>query len=272
MAPLFNIQPTGIDFSTAHLFIEMGEHGISFYMLDENNTFASICVYQFTDKLNAENNIRNILYDEPLLKENFKKIDIIYCFSESVLVPKELSDVEANKNLLDLVYGDFPDKIIRGDFMYKHGIQNVYRTPKAIEMIINNIFPAATISHLYSSLPDLVSKHGTNLYAVFCSSHIITVLLKEGNIQVIQKFAYQTPEDAAYHLLNVCQSFDAAPADTNLMLSGMIDINSNLYAELYKYFEHIELGALPEQFQYVDGITNFPSHFFSHLFGIAACV
>ncbi|UEG49429.1 DUF3822 family protein [Ferruginibacter lapsinanis] len=272
MTPLFNIQPIGIDLSTAHLFIEMGEHGLSLYILDDTNTFSSICVYQFPDKLNVENNIRSILYEEPFLKQKFKKVDIIYCFSESVLVPKELAEMEANKNMLDLVYGDFPDKVIRGDFMFRYGIQNVYRTPKSVEMIMNNLFPTATITHLYSVLPDLVSKQGNNLFAAFCSNHIITLLMKDDKIQVIQKFAYQKPEDAAYHLLNVCVSFDTAVADVNLTLSGMIDTTSNLYNELHKYFEHIEFGSLPDKFQYTDEIANYPSHFFSHLFGIAACV
>jgi hypothetical protein len=52
----------------------------------------------------------------------------------------------------------------------------------------------------------------------------------------------------------------------------MVTENSALYKELYKYFIQIRLEALSNQFQYPQEINNYPSHYFSHLFSVAACV
>lgn len=98
------------------------------------------------------------------------------------------------------------------------------------------------------------------------------MLHKEGRLQVIQDLPYQNPEDAAYHLLNVCQCFDMAADNVVLQLSGMIDVQSNLYAALYKYFLNIRLEVLPGDVSYNDEIDKYPPHFFSHLFAMALCV
>jgi hypothetical protein len=91
-------------------------------------------------------------------------------------------------------------------------------------------------------------------------------------LQVIQNFQYKVPEDAAYHLLNVCERFEVKANDTVLHLNGMIDPDSNLYNELYKYFLQTAFGTLPEIFTYNEEIKKYPEHYFSHLFELAACV
>ena len=89
---------------------------------------------------------------------------------------------------------------------------------------------------------------------------------------MIRNFNYQTPDDAAWCLLNICSRFEVDPNDTVLHLSGMIDTGSALYAEVHKYFLHIELEGLTEKAEYADQIIKQPAHYFSHLFASVLCV
>ena len=98
------------------------------------------------------------------------------------------------------------------------------------------------------------------------------MLHKEGKLQVVQSLLYQSPEDAAFHLLNICQSFDIMVDKLVLKLCGMIDKQSNLYAALYKYFLNIEFEAAKGDLVPGEEIKNYPTHFFSHLFAMAICV
>jgi hypothetical protein len=98
------------------------------------------------------------------------------------------------------------------------------------------------------------------------------VLRKNGQLQVIQNFEFNTPEDAIYHLLNICQSFETDATQTILTVSGMVDADSNLYNELHKYFLQINFADLPDNFKYTEEIKNYPVHYFSHLFATAICV
>ena len=56
------------------------------------------------------------------------------------------------------------------------------------------------------------------------------------------------------------------------MVSGMIDVDSSLYSELFKYFLNMEFAILPGNFNYADAIKEQPAHYFSHLFATALCV
>lgn len=98
------------------------------------------------------------------------------------------------------------------------------------------------------------------------------MLCKEGKLQAIQNFTYNTPEDIVFHLLNVCKAFDVEAGTARLCLSGMVDKKSNLYAAIYKYFLHIEFDNLPANFTVAEELKSVPPHFFSHLFYQAICV
>ena len=88
----------------------------------------------------------------------------------------------------------------------------------------------------------------------------------------MQNFLYKIPWDVAYQLLNLCKSFEVDMSDIIVRISGMIDSSSGLYKELHKYFKLLEFDSLPGQYQYPEEIRQYPAHYFSHLFSVAACV
>jgi hypothetical protein len=259
-----------------HLFISVGAHGISFTELAaEKHTFLSLVIYPFASTLaDAEMvaAINTVLNTEKLLEKEFKQVDVIWCFNESILVPNEYFDREASKDMLALVYGDSLKRSIKNEMVLKNTIRNVYQLPTAIENSINVKFPYCKQVHQSSLLINFEADKKDLLYCHF-NIDVLTVLLrKEGQLQVIQSFDFATPEDAAYRLLRVCQSFKVEASATTLLLSGMIDINSALYQELYKYFTVVHFYNLTPHFNYTDEIKNYPEHYFSHLFATAACV
>jgi Protein of unknown function (DUF3822) len=259
-----------------HLFISVGVHGISFTELAaEENTFLSLVIYPFAPSLAEAEMVaalNTVLNTEKLLEKEFKQVDVIWCFNESILVPNEYFDRDASKNMLALVYGDSLKRSIKNEMVLKHTIRNVYQLPTAIENSINVKFPYCKQVHQSSLLINFEADKKDLLYCHF-NIDVLTVLLrKEGQLQVIQSFDFATPEDAAYQLLRVCQSFNVEASAITLLLSGMVDINSALYQELYKYFTVVHFYNFPPHFNYTNEIKNYPEHYFSHLFATAACV
>ena len=98
------------------------------------------------------------------------------------------------------------------------------------------------------------------------------MLLKDGKLQVVQTYLYKSPEDVAYYLLHICESFDADVNNITVVLNGMIGQDSRLYNEICKYFLDIRFGSLPEGIAYPEAVNEYPAHYFSHLFAIAQCV
>ena len=275
MNPSFHIQATQIDTTVAHLFVEAGPMGISFVILDAGNCFAAVVVYAFPANINAAaiaNQLEEIINRETILQQQYKKKDIVWTFPESILVPPQFMDAATNTEMLNLIYGDLNRGNTKTDFLLKLNLHNVYRVPVEVSNAFARHFPYASETHQYSLLPDLVANTGNHLLAIFYNSRLTILLRKEGNLQLIRNFEYHDPDDAAYHLLNVCENFETDTSTVVLHLAGMIDAGSGLYAGLYKYFLNIQFETLPENVLYTDEIKDQPHHYFSYLFALALCV
>ena len=91
---------------------------------------------------------------------------------------------------------------------------------------------------------------------------------KEGQLQIVQYFDFTTPADVCYHILNVAERFETTASSLTLSLSGMIDVDSTLYQELYKYFLHIKF-AETKDVVFSKGFEELPTHFYHHLTALA---
>ena len=104
---------------------------------------------------------------------------------------------------------------------------------------------------------------------IFYTRKIIVSLIKDENYQLINSYNYHSPEDVGYILLNLCRQFDIQ--NIRLEVSGLLEENSALYKELYKFFTDINFKILSETTVVSEEIAKYPSHYFSYLFEIDSC-
>ena len=274
--PSFNITTENTPLNKPNLFISAGKQGISFIQLDtDSNTFISVLVYHFAKNLTATaiaEQVNEIVSSENLSQQHFKKIFVTWCFDENVFVPQEYFDAGNSKEMLLLVHGDLMQGAVQNELVATHNLHTVYKIPAAVKNIFNIAFPFCIQNHQSSLLINFEKNNKDLLYCNFYPEHLTVLLRKNGQLQIIQQFEYASPEDAVYHLLNVCQSFETDAAKTILTVSGMIDTDSSLYSELYKYFQSVNCADLSASFNYAEEIKGYPKHYFSHLFATASCV
>lgn len=274
--PSFNITTENTPLNKPNLFISAGKQGISFIQLDtDSNTFISVLVYHFAKNLTSTaiaEQVNEIVSSENLSQQHFKKIFVTWCFDENVFVPQEYFDAGNSKEMLVLVHGDLMQGAVQNELVATHNLHTVYKIPAAVKNIFNIAFPFCIQNHQSSLLINFEKNNKDLLYCNFYPEHLTVLLRKNGQLQIIQQFEYASPEDAVYHLLNVCQSFETDAAKTILTVSGMIDTDSNLYSELYKYFQSVNCADLSASFNYAEEIKDHPAHYFSHLFATASCV
>ena len=272
----FNILPVITDYEHVHLLVEAGNYGISFvWFTKDPYNMRGIAVYNLTDDLLPEqmaDAIEKVLHASPVFNKVHASVTICYDFKESLLVPEvhyKASTVEA---MLNLVYAvdaenDFKTEVVNG-----HSVINVYAVHKKIEAVLSRQFPGAIIHHATSLQLENIFTDDTCMHCIFFHNSIKVFLFNGAALQLVQQFNYNTPVDASYHLLNCCQQSNFDPATVTLMLSGMIDEESKLYTELYRYFLKIEFEKTSNEIELHDRIKFYPSHFFSHLTGLAPCV
>lgn len=274
MNSTFIIQPTDIDTENASLYIEMKRQGLS-YVIMEDGACAGLATFHFTTELsdeNTEKETHQLVMDHPVLLQAFKQVYIIYGYPQSVLVPHEFMTGTANEAMLELVFGDTKETVMRTDYIEGHMIHNVYRVPAIIDAALTRYYEKAVFVHLFSILPKIIQDEASYLYCIFDTGQFIVLAQKAGKLQVVQHFSYKTADDVAYQMLNICKSFELDVKETRVHLSGMIDAASPLYAEIFKYFLELYFEPIPEQFTYPEDINNYPVHYFSHLFAVTACV
>jgi hypothetical protein len=98
----------------------------------------------------------------------------------------------------------------------------------------------------------------------------VVALFKDGKFQLINSFSFRTPEDVSYILLNICKQFNAQ--DIALEAGGLIEENSALYKSIYNYFSNIKLMDTSRDYKFGEEITQYPLHFFNHLYEFDLCV
>lgn len=275
MNSAFNIATSVTDTTECSLFIEIGSYGISYWALKADNECFALSIYHFKENASPHTvagYLKDIVADQDLLQQKFKKINIIYAFPECLLVPGSFM-VSANEDkMLNLVYGEESDSETKTDFINQLNLHSIYRIPKqGIELIAQVLSSPVKQYHLYTLLAAAANNGANQLYCIFGTAHFIVKLIKNGSLQIIQQFIYKTPEDVAYYLLSICSQFEVPLPETAVMLHGMIDEDSRLYDELKKYLPILQFAGLPTSFTY-DGMEKYPPHYFSHLFEIAACV
>lgn len=213
----------------------------------------------------------DVLQTEPLLQQVYAKTDITWCTPQGIITPQLLFNRENCSEMLAMVFGDAGSHTVKHELVLKQQCYNMYRLDTAFEKTMTAKFQDAVQWHHYSLLVNFEPHRKDIFYCNFNPGSITVMLRADNRLQCLLDVEYDTPEDAVYHLLNICQRFEVVAGDTMITASGMIDESSVLYRELYKYFSGIAFFGLPDIFTYSDDIKSYPPHYFSHLFATAAC-
>lgn len=196
----------------------------------------------------------------------FSSIKVFYNFSTSTLVPLEYFKEELKEEMMSQMF--VPDKMkscFSESCKYAE-IKNIYSIPTFVHNKLKESFPLGKFAH--STSYQLSKTSETILECIVYNASIKIIFYKEGQLQLVQYFDYTTATDVCYHLLNVAERFEVAAATIQLILSGMIDVNSTLYQEVYKYFLHVKFTTCKDV-AVAEGFEGLPSHFYNHLTALA---
>ena len=274
MKALFEILPESIDAANCVLICELSNEGFAYAIKnDEQNKYVAVAVFQFergTEDNDQESNLYRVIKAQPVLAETFKKVCVIYSFAESVLIPFALYSSLENENVINLVHGDMQSNtFILTDLVTESGVYNTYRLSAPMCNVIKSHFPFASGIHQYSVLLKQREPGEDKLNIIFYPQRIVVKLNKKGRTELINSYCYNTAEDVSYILLNTCKQFDVE--NIPVEVGGLIEKDSALYKEIYKYFETINFASLPAECNYAERIIQQPSHYFNHIFAIDSC-
>ena len=270
MKAVFEIIPDYIVADRCELVCEVSNEGFSYLIKDSGaKMFIGSGVYHFNNIIGGNYGLAlsKIFQQTESLSENYKKVQVIYSFPESVLIPFSLYNSRNNAEVLNMVHGDFTENdAILTDVLLKSKVYNCYRIPSEISREIHNKFPSCEALHQYSFLMNSLLANSNRLSVIFYPQKIVLSVEKDGKILLINSFQYKTAEDVSYTLLNICRQFEIEKIPVEV--SGLIEKDSALYKEIYKYFDQVSFPKLPKEINFSEEMNKYPVHFFSHFFAV----
>lgn len=274
MRTVFEILPSSVNPESSKLLCEVSNEGFSFCIKnEETNSFLGLGVYHFDKNKPAVGlpiALQVLFHQKEIFSGKFKKVCIVYSFCQSTLIPFSMYDPDKNEVLMDMMFGDLgQNETILTDVLQDHAMYNCYRVPTALLEVMQTQFADASSSHQYSLLLKNAAVETDRLVVIFYTQKLVACLIKDGKFQLLNSYNFETPEDVSYTLLNICKQFNIS--DPHLIIHGLLEENSPLYKDIYKYFNDIELASLPSDSVYSDEIMKFPSHYFSYIFAIDSC-
>lgn len=279
MSAVYQIQVPPIvpeDASGYNLYIDIGSDHLCFAVLNPAERQFIALQHFNLEKYNALSHTREIIERNEWLRKTYNSTEVVYNFSESILVPEKFYMPSINEPSLELVYGDIHKGKQFSDHISEWELYHIYRVPVALHDLIVSHFSNAQFSHNYScwlkrAKKDVNDESAGKIYTIFYNNKLIVILLKEGSLQLLRSFEYETAEDVVYYLLNICKQYNIDCEKVEIVISGLIADHSVMYAELQKYFLLLMLEDRPADFKYGEAFDEYPAHFFTSIFNAALC-
>ena len=282
--PIFNISGSSVSPETcakALLLMEVNESSFSYIVVGEDQKLleAAYFILSHPEGRNLADSIREIVDAQEILQNEFRESVVVYNFSETTLVPGSYYHHDANRDLMDLLFGNLKKGLVLSEKSNHIDLHTLYRIPAAVHSLLQQKFSAGKYWHIYtlwlSSLEKTKQEDPESMHLVFASEKVLAAIFKNGQLQLLQSFSYTTPEDVVYHLLHCCEKLSLSQDDCLLHISGYIDEDSALFNEIKKYFLRFEFDKVdaiaPEESAETMPVE-YPPHYFSYLQKLALCV
>lgn len=251
------------------LTIRLGQHHFGFAISNP----VSGELLQLTWYTTGETSIAGldeILDAHPELKHSFYHVLVGYDYVQSTLVPQHLYRQDDARLLLETMHGVNGTHAVVAESIPGWQLQNVYAVPGAVRDWVMAQFPPAVYRHGYSIGVRLLPAAEATILVDFQTNHFSVIAGRDNKLLLTQTFAYATAADVVYHLLQVCVSFALPQERVQLVLSGLIEKESNLYRSLVQYFLQIRFREPAWQLPATTE-ADAPPHFFTSLNDLIVC-
>ncbi|MBS1737064.1 MAG: DUF3822 family protein [Bacteroidetes bacterium] len=272
MKSIFEIIPAEFNAAQTTLIGEISEEGFN-YIFREDNNIIGIGAAFFEEKIKDDDvaiSFPLFFHQRNYFAQPFKEIIIQFSFPQGALVPFELYCPEENEKVLNILFGDNCCKSeIFSDLLNHRNAYQIYRVCSSICDVFRNQFPGAVFTHQFTTMATRIVEYEYELNVVFYGKKLVVSLYAEDKFKLLTSFQYRAPQDTSWILLNATSGIERDKI--NVVVSGLVEESSILFAELKKYFNHIHFNEGSSQIKYNVGQMKHPAHYLSHIFAIEPC-
>lgn len=140
-----------------------------------------------------------------------------------------------------------------------------YTVPAALYQAVFADYPNAIHQHKQAAITRKINSfsdaYPLKALLVFYQDHFILTTFKAEHLQLILSRPFNHGADIVYHLLSAIEEAGYRPEECCIYLSGLIDGDSALFKEIYKFVPVIDVDKMEGMASFSDQ-SDYPSHFF----------
>lgn len=253
-----------------HLNVSIGENSLSYAIFNPSkNKFIGLFDYRETSNLQLS------ILDDELLQQTYAKIKVALPSQKQTILPNEIFDPSYLKEYARLNFGEDNTGILT-NHLVNLPAKLLYMPEKDLLSDANIYFQGASFYYNGTPLLEGVLKQNQNssksvVYIYVDKEYLDIIFVNQGKLQLYNRFNYNSLEEFLYYPSFIFQQLGLDRARTEVVLLGMIDINSDSYQQLSKYFKYIEFGELPGKFKYGKKLGEIPQHYFYPIISLELC-
>lgn len=221
------------------------------------------------DKLFAD-----ISTDSQLLNEKYPAVNVFINNEFCMAVPAQKFEESLAKDFLHVAFGAVDDMVVMHSKIGPNAsLVNLFGVPGNLIKELESRFQHFQVHHTWANILKILDNRNYQhvpcfMYVQFYNTYFVAVVIKNGKLQFIQNFIYDSPEDVLYHLLNITNQLGLDATELQLEVCGIIDANFKLFRELTSYFKNI-VSNKPSIANVLINVEEYPGHYFSPFFNLA---
>ena len=272
MKPSFHIKSeAGYNPANSVLLLIAGKKHCSFAVM--NYLSKELMEFGYYTSNDEEEDYKKFFEETEVLNTRYYQAAIAYDTDETIQIPSSIYKYEDGQLHLDAVYGKAVHTTVVSENVPGWNLQNVYRLPASLQSAASWKFLSGKFWGFYSVLlKDRSSKNKETMIVDFKTDDFSVLIIKENKLVLAKTYSYSSPDDVLYYLLKACQQLGLSQQTVLLSLSGLIEKDSAVYRELYKYFINVEFEQLSGGVKLSSELTDHPEHYYSSISKLAACV
>ncbi len=233
------------------LSIQLSLNGFSFCIIDTRNNSILVLKEKFipeTRNYIPADYYCQYLYDfiieEELFRLSYKSVSITYITKNSTLVPAPVYDKDALSEIFKTNIKQQDDEVLQSNKLELFNAYSIFSIPDCVVRVLSRQFVNFNIYNQVNSIVNCAIKESDkkSKISIFlnCNFDIIDITcVKSGNLFFNNSYSYKNNDDILYYLANVSEQLNISDKLEEIILSGYIEENEELYNNIEKYFKKV---------------------------------
>ncbi|WP_212005836.1 DUF3822 family protein [Chitinophaga sp. HK235] len=270
------------DLTACHLLVLVGNGTFSYVVFEPGaKKFLALKSYHFEPQKLALADLEMIeeVFDaDKLLFTAFKSVLLAFDTGSGALVPHLYYMPSLKKEYLHLSQPEKMQEAVMSDLLPGLPMVNIYAVDKDLLGFLRKEFSTDRVVHAHSALLqaypqdlDFRAAEGIAFVQVQRQTFNITLYI-DGKLIIQQEGEYLAALDVVYQLVNTLRQLGLNEQQVKVKLGGIVNTDSPVYQEMYKFIPHLEWVQRLPGFHYIAAMQETPGYYFYNLYALALCV